>query len=132
MTAGMSLVSGGGTGGKFKVIGTTSLSALDLGFITAPVASSLVLDAQTSLAPATIKLHETFEGTFRLSTSLKRPTVKVNERVEDPAGKGRRRKVEIHSDGPSHTSGSISWSEEGDDLGSVNVGTSLSPVVLEL
>lgn len=128
----MSLVSGARNGGQFKVIGTTSLGALDLAFNEAPIGSTLLLDAQSSFAPATVKLHKTYEGEFVLATSMKRTVVTVDDRVEDPAGKGRKRKFNIREAGTSHVSGSVSWSQGGEILGAVNIETSLAPATLKL
>ncbi|KAJ7601523.1 hypothetical protein DFH06DRAFT_1262234, partial [Mycena polygramma] len=54
-----------------------------------------------------------------------------DEKVEDPAGKGRERKLEWEQVGPRGKSGRVGWSEEGMARGSVHVATALAPVTLE-
>ncbi|KAF8058515.1 hypothetical protein FPV67DRAFT_506362 [Lyophyllum atratum] len=120
------------TGGKFQVSGSTSNAPLDLVVSEAPVDSVLLLDAHTSLAPARVELHKTFEGTFSVATSLKRPDVIFDGDVEDPARKERKRKIDVRVVG-GVVSGSTWWSgnEEG-LLGKVSIHTSLSPATLKL
>ncbi|KAG5650856.1 hypothetical protein H0H81_010736 [Sphagnurus paluster] len=121
------------TRGKFQVTATTSNAPIDLHFSDAPVDSTLLLDAHTSNAPANVKLHETFEGAFTASSSLKRPTVFWQGHTADPAGKGRERKVSIDVRGTT-VSGSVRWEGENNKevLGDVRVGTSLAPLTLRL
>ena len=115
----------------FAVDAATSVSVLDLTFLSAPVNSALSLTASTSLAPARVKLHETYQGSFNLKTSLSSPKVEYDPRQADPAGEGRSRKVDIRWMRPL-VEGSATWSEEGLELGSVDVETSLSPAFLAL
>ena len=81
----------GSTGGSFKVTAKSSNDDLELVTLTAPLDSALTLDAQTSNAAATVSLHQTFEGAFRLHTSNADIKVAASEQVVDPAGAGRAR-----------------------------------------
>jgi len=128
----MSLVSGEKTGGEFIISGTTAVGPVDMIVTEAPVGSSISLKARTALAPATVKMHPAYEGEFILSTSLRGVSLSVDEKVEDPAGKERKRSVDIRRVGSSRVTGSVSWSPEGKHLGFVNVETSMAPAVLEL
>ncbi|RDB20741.1 hypothetical protein Hypma_012167 [Hypsizygus marmoreus] len=132
--AGVNLVStaSDSVGGKFHVAANTANSGIDVRVHEQPVSSAFFLDAHTSLAPAFIELAPAFEGTFQLETSLKRPVLRYDADAKDPAGKGRRRDVQIRMAGAA-VRGSASWSgEEGVALGNVNVATSLSAVTLKL
>ncbi|KAG5641350.1 hypothetical protein DXG03_005456 [Asterophora parasitica] len=128
----LQLASAQKAGGKFKIGISTSNAPLDLNFSDAPVNSVLLLDAHTSVSRATVQLHKTFDGTFDISSSLKRPVVVWEGNPEDPAGEGRTRKVAVDVRG-STVSGSARWSGS-DELipGRVSVTTSLSPLTLKL
>ncbi|GLB42379.1 hypothetical protein LshimejAT787_1103940 [Lyophyllum shimeji] len=127
----LKLESANKSGGQYQVSASTSNAALDLKISEAPVRHALSLDADTSLGPVLVQVHPTYEGTFDVATSLLRPEI-VWKGVEDPEGKGRRRKVEVHTDG-SRASGRIRWSDEDPESpGKINVKTSLAPLRLEL
>ncbi|KAF9463996.1 hypothetical protein BDZ94DRAFT_1217155 [Collybia nuda] len=132
VTARMSLSSTARMGGQFKVTGFTTIGPLYLAFVDAPVGSGLLLNAQTSFAPATVDLHSTYEGEFRLATSSKQAIVSVDNSVMDPAGRGRRRAVELQQGGQSHAAGSVSWSPQGRRMGSVYVETSSAAIMLRV
>lgn len=129
--ADVNLVTGKSSGGKYQVVASTTIGRLNLAFPEAPIGSSLFLDASTSLASADVQLHKTYEGAFSLETTLQRPTIQVDGTVEDPAGQGRERKVEVHQFS-SHTEGSISWGEGGNDLGDIRIATTLAAVILKV
>ncbi|KAG6828516.1 hypothetical protein H0H92_007733 [Tricholoma furcatifolium] len=101
-------------GGNFKINAKTANAPLTLLFIDAPVDSVLNLDAFTAIAPAVVTLHHTYEGAFSATTSLRRPLIVVNRDVEDPAGKGRQRKVEQSVRGAT-VSGTVRWSDGDND-----------------
>lgn len=61
--------------------------------------SLLKLEAHTSNAPANVHLHPSFEGTFKLRSSIFPPFVAPDEDVEDPAGLGRKRVVNVKTVG---------------------------------
>jgi len=121
------------TGGNFAVAASTQNSPINIDFLSAPVDSALSLSAHTSIAPVGVKLHETYQGAFKLRTSLSRARVIQNQERTDPAGKGRKRKV-TGVDGPSRSSasGTAVWSDEGLELGTVDLESSLAPVSLVL
>jgi hypothetical protein len=132
--ASVSLYSSTNTGGRFSVSATNARSPIIVYFPVAPVDSTLFLDAKTSLAPATVALHQTYEGTFSLATSLNRPSLKYSDNVDDPANRGRHRAVKILSQSGGHMDGTVAWhpSDEDKPTGSVHISTSLSPLVLML
>ncbi|KAH8090997.1 hypothetical protein BXZ70DRAFT_1011259 [Cristinia sonorae] len=124
------------TGGAFEVTAHTSNAPIDVVFPNAPVDSLLTFKATSSNAHVRAKLHETYEGSFELSTGRWFPaTVNYEEGVEDPAGKGRHRVVETRDYGRGHASGKVSW--KADDaamrtVGSVDLATSNSGIQLIL
>ena len=122
------------TGGKFKVLTRTSNAPLAVQYVSAPVDSLLDFEGQTSNSPIRAKTHPTFEGDFWASTSTWFPVgVNWDENVEDPAGKGRERHVELKRLGRSDAEGSVKWVPGGEKTtGRVNLHTSNSPVHLFL
>ncbi|KAF9464007.1 hypothetical protein BDZ94DRAFT_532508 [Collybia nuda] len=131
ITATISLVSTTKTRGQFNVSATTSLDALALTFTEAPVDSILSLNARSSFAPVTVKLHETYEGAINVVTSLSRAEIVVDESVEDPAGRRRMRAFNVWRMGKSHIQASVTWMP-GTKLGSVNVETSMESATIKL
>ena len=123
-----------GIGGQFQVVATTEAAQVDIFFAHAPVNSSLMLDAHTSRSLATVKLHETYEGKFCLTTTLLKPDVLIDEDVEDPSGKQRERIVDIERVGRGDLVGNVWWGkeEEGTERGVVNIKTTFSPARLRL
>ena len=122
----------GSTGGSFKVTAKSSNDDLELVTLTAPLDSALTLDAQTSNAAATVSLHQTFEGAFRLHTSNADIKVAASEQVVDPAGAGRARNVSWTRDkeGPT-VHGQVAWEpQERRQAGSVTVKSSNDEVSL--
>ncbi|KAG6887437.1 hypothetical protein C0995_015310 [Termitomyces sp. Mi166 len=131
----LALESANESGGRFKVFARTSNAPLDLSFVEAPVDSVLSFDATTSLGPATVSLHPTYEGSYTATTSFRRPSILVNYDAEDPAGKGRQRQVHSSINRGPIASGTIRWFDGGDNkelLGNVEVRTSLAPLVLKI
>ncbi|KAG6899586.1 hypothetical protein C0993_008960 [Termitomyces sp. T159_Od127] len=131
----LSLESAKEGGGKFKVHASTSNAPLELSFAEAPVDSILILDATTSIGPATVSLHPTYEGQYTAATSFQRPSVVINHDVEDPAGRGRKRLVRSLANRGPIVSGTVRW-YDGDDnkefIGNVEVRTSFSPLTLRI
>ena len=105
-----------------------------MNFTSAPVNSLLHYSGATSNSPAHLGLHSTYEGTFALrSSAFFQPRVEAREDVEDPAGKGRRRNVEIRSIRRGTAAGKVTWEPEKErELGSVELRSSNMPVVLVL
>ncbi|KAG6888694.1 hypothetical protein C0992_007843 [Termitomyces sp. T32_za158] len=131
----LSLESANESGGKFKVHTSTSNSPLELFFVESPVDSILMLDATTSIGPATVSLHPAYEGRYTAVTSFQRPSILVNHDVEDPAGRGRKRQVRSLANRGPFASGTVRW-YDGDDnkklIGNVEVHTSFSPLTLRI
>lgn len=125
----------GNTGGKFNVVARSSNSPVDVKFDTAPIDSVLHVDVHTSNSPARLTLHPTFEGSFSLHTGAWFPTTvqQRNEDEEDPAGKDRKRTLELRTIRRGSTEGSVAWTpSEREELGTAVLTSSNSPVALYL
>lgn len=114
-------------GGNFKVHTITSNSHVNIKFLDSPIDSVLDCLASTSNSPAFVELHPTFEGKLLLVTSNALPTLESRE-VEDPAGEGRERNMQIHRM-KAVLEGTVQWGFDKKPLeGFVNVKTSNSPI----
>jgi len=121
------------TSGAFTVVTRTSNSPLDVNFSEHAPDGLLKLDAQTSNSPAQVRLHPSFEGTLKLRTSIFTATVSPDLEVEDPAGRGRTRSVDVSTVGrySKVVNGDVEWKPEDEALkpnGKVEVSTSYSPL----
>jgi hypothetical protein len=121
------------TSGAFTVITRTSNSPLDVNFSDHAPDGLLKLDAHTSNSPVEVRLHPSFEGTMKLRTSLFAPTVSPELEVEDPAGRGRTRSVNVSTTGRHSrvVHADVEWKPEDEALkpdGKVEVSTSNSPL----
>ena len=124
-----------GTGGSFSVDANTANGPIDISFPSAPVNSVLNFGAQTANAPAHAYLHKTYEGTFDLRTSFfATAAIDFDNRVEDPAGRGRYRIVENYSAGTGTASGKVVWrdAQVNRETGSVRLVSSNAGVSLKL
>ncbi|KAJ7727226.1 hypothetical protein B0H16DRAFT_1591073, partial [Mycena metata] len=99
--------------------------------------SRFVLDASTTVSPATVHVGAEFEGTYDIRTSVVEAEVEVAPDVRDPMGQGRQRTVTVMKErGGRRAQGRVYWGKEGDSeeggvkRGSVKVSTSVSPVKL--
>ena len=120
----------GGNGGPYHVATTTSNGAIELAFTDAPPDYALTASARTSNGHVEVTTHETFEGSFDLSTTNARaPTLIVRE-LRDPAGRGRTRGHVVRSTGRTAVHGNVWWGEENRERGSVSVSTSNGRVQL--
>ncbi|KII92128.1 hypothetical protein PLICRDRAFT_27375 [Plicaturopsis crispa FD-325 SS-3] len=120
-------------GGKYNVDAQTSNSKIYVGFPTSPVDSILHVDARSSNSPAIVSLHPAYEGTFVVQSSMIGPSLEYSRGVEDPAGKGRQRRLEQRRvSRRGHIEGSVQWGDEKKDAGSVSLKTSNSPAILQL
>jgi hypothetical protein len=125
------------TSGAFTVVTSTSNSPLDVKFLEHAPDGLLKLDVHTSNSPAEVRLHPSFEGTLKLRTSLFAATVSPDLEVEDPAGRGRTRSVNVSTVGRHSRSvyGEVEWKPEDEALkpdGKVEVSTSNSPLYVRL
>jgi hypothetical protein len=118
-------------GGDYSVNAHSSNAPFRLNFITAPINSALKLSADTSNSPASASLHPTYQGKFTLTSSNKRPYVDQHKR-DDPEDRDRRRSIEYSSNGRNILRGSVRWDDKHKDLGTVDLKTSNSGVVLHL
>jgi len=109
----LSTNSSSGTGGHFRVYAHTSNAALNVSFGASPPDSRLVVHGSTRNAPARVALDPpSFEGGFLLQTTQFLPTLHVTPGVEDPTGRGRRRKVDgraVVVGGRAAVIGNVSW-----------------------
>lgn len=139
LSADLSLVSTfeNSTSGAFTVVTRTTNSPLDVNFSDHAPDGLLKLDAHTSNSPAQVHLHPSFEGTLKLRTSIFAPTVSPNLEVEDPAGRGRTRSVNVSTIGRHSriVHGDVEWKPEDEALkpdGKAEVSTSNSPLQVRL
>lgn len=96
------------TGGAFEVFARTSNSPISLRYADSPFDSFLASSAITSNSDACVKMHNTFEGSFELTTSNSSTSLKVRRGDVDPTGRGRQRMVAQHKIG-NVTSGTVFW-----------------------
>ena len=129
------------TGGSFLIDACTSNNNLDVRIKQQPLSSSLHLNGRTSNAPARVYLPVTYEGQFMVRTNFLDPQVVITEKgVEDPAGLGRRRDVDVRKEMDWVIEGSVAWVDArvksggggGRDKGYVSVQTNLAPATLYL
>jgi hypothetical protein len=139
LSADLSLVSTfeNGTSGAFSVVAHTSNSPLDVNFSAHAPDGLLKLDAHTSNSPAQVQLHPSFEGTLKLRTSLFVASVSPEPEVDDPAGRGRTRSVNVSPIGRHSriVHADVAWLPEDEALkpdGEVKVSTRNSPLVVRL
>ncbi|KAH7098470.1 hypothetical protein BKA62DRAFT_712861 [Auriculariales sp. MPI-PUGE-AT-0066] len=102
----------------FDAVLRTSNAAIDVAVETLPANAKLVLDAETSDAPARLTLPVTFEGdVIQATPGGDLPKFDV-ESAQDPAGLGRRHIVTNVASGTGFRTDSVSWGTMG---GSGNV-----------
>jgi len=122
--------------GSFFVSAHTSNSPLSVSFTEHAPDAELKLQAHTSNSPAHVRLQPAFEGTFKLRTSIFPALVSPDVDAEDPAGRGRKRVVNVKTVG--HGSGIVygdaAWVPEDEEApgGRVEVSTGNSPLHLSL
>jgi hypothetical protein len=122
--------------GSFFVTAHTSNSPLSVNFTEHAPDAQLKLQAHTSNAPAHVRLQPAFEGTFKLRTSIFPAHVSPDLDAEDPAGRGRKRVVNVKTVG--HGSrvvyGDAEWVPQDEEApaGRVEVSTSSSPLYVSL
>ncbi|KAG9221279.1 hypothetical protein CCMSSC00406_0008886 [Pleurotus cornucopiae] len=121
----------GSVGGVYDVEAFTSNAPLNINFPTAPVDSTLSLDAKTTNAGADVSLHPTYEGRFELVSSLFAPVVEKST-VNDPSGRGRERTIQYSSLNRGVLSGKVQWAGSDKSDGRVLVKSSNAKVTLKL
>jgi hypothetical protein len=111
----------------------TTNAPLDIKFDTAPVDSVLHYEGATTNSPASASLHESFEGSFSVSTGRWFEVAVHMEEKEDPSGEGRKRVLTKRGASRGHIEGNVSWGEAKDKKqGHADLVTSNSPVHLYL
>ncbi|KAI9432953.1 hypothetical protein H4582DRAFT_2082786 [Lactarius indigo] len=135
LSADLSLISTfeNSTSGAFTVATHTSNSPLDVNFSDHAPDGLLQFDAHTSNSPVKVRLHPSFEGTFKLRTSIFAATVSPDLEVVDPAGRDRKRSVNVSTIGRYSRviHGDVAWKPEDEALkpdSKVEVSTSNSPL----
>ncbi|KAH8831411.1 hypothetical protein DL96DRAFT_828913 [Flagelloscypha sp. PMI_526] len=126
--------------GSFNLTANTTNSFISKNIRTAPADSTLYVSSETSNGSNEVTLPPVFEGKFNLSTSLSGAEVRVDERVQDPKGLGRRRRVEKSaSSGGSwspfpigNVEGAVFWDQAGRERGRVIVKSSVGKVILNV
>jgi hypothetical protein len=120
--ANVDLVTHSGHGGIFDVETHTSNGHVTLEYTDMPINSILRSEARSSNAAMSVKLYNTFEGSFDVMTSNAAATLKELV-VEDPSGQGRRRAVTQRRE-RYHIQGSTYWSGSKEIEGHATVKTS--------
>lgn len=123
--------------GSFHVTARTSNAGVILAVPTQPPNSILTLTGQASNGVSRLVLGAAFEGDFSLSTSNAMSLVDDrSEGVEDPAGLGRERHVDVRRVGPGGSvSGKVWWGDGNvgrGPTGYARLTSSNAPVTLEL
>lgn len=112
------------TNGAFKIDASTTRGKVDIGFVEAPVNSSLNVYASTSFNEVSVGVHSTFEGKFRLGTLFPWQNVlrsTTGPVVQDPAGKGRPRVLHEYSRGIFSRDGAVIWGRGHETAGYVHL-----------
>ncbi|KZV66001.1 hypothetical protein PENSPDRAFT_585920 [Peniophora sp. CONT] len=135
LAANLSLVksASSGSASHFKVTTSTTNGQLRVNYLTSPPDSILEAVAATTNSPAWVRLDSAYEGSFVASTTHFSPTLERHTDVEDPAGRGRRRQIDVKAHIRGVVTGSASWQpseHEKDQPGSVTVHTTNSPIYL--
>ncbi|EAU91944.1 hypothetical protein CC1G_11130 [Coprinopsis cinerea okayama7 len=119
-------------GGAFGIVAETARGHIDADIVETPIDSILTLEAQTALARIDARLPTTFQGQFDLETVLSKASLDYKEDVEDPAGKGRKRHLQVDSVKRNQIQGATWWSNENKAKGSAVLKTSMGKVNLHL
>ena len=112
------------TSSKYQVTTQTSNALLQLEFVDAPVNHVLTADARTTNGRADVTLHETYEGSFELHTSNAGKPLVHSRGVQDPAGQGRKRGLQVETVRNNAVRGNVWWDQENRSRGRVSVSTS--------
>ncbi|KAJ7126973.1 hypothetical protein C8R44DRAFT_110149 [Mycena epipterygia] len=128
-----SVVNLSGRAGNFRVRAENSNGNLTTKIASLPIDAVLSLEAKTSNAPAYVKLPITYEGGFTLKTSNASLAIRrlVYPNEQDPAGKDRKRVVEINKKG-GKTTGNVHWDRKNTNRGNVTLQSSNGPVSILL
>ncbi|KAI8978246.1 hypothetical protein BD414DRAFT_495016 [Trametes punicea] len=105
----------------YSIVAHTTNSPLSLSVHSQPPASTLLLDASTSNAPASVALPHTYEGDVQALTSNGHAEVVCGTNAPDPTGNGRRYVCEMTEITAGSVKGWKGWGVKGSDGGSGNV-----------
>ncbi|KAI0366755.1 hypothetical protein BV20DRAFT_971491 [Pilatotrama ljubarskyi] len=122
------------TGGLYDVVARTENSGVFLSVASQPIRSTLLLEARTKNAPASVYLPVEYEGAFSAATTSTHAEVECDEDAYDPTGRGRRRTCAVQYATPQVVRGWTAWEVEGGRHGSgdVRVVSTNVPVKLVL
>ncbi|KAI0352042.1 hypothetical protein OH77DRAFT_1429077 [Trametes cingulata] len=109
------------TGGLYDVVARTQNAGAFLFVASQPVGSTLLLEARTKNAPASLYLPVEYEGAFSAATTSISAEVECDENAYDPTGRGRRRVCAVQYATPQVVKGWTSWEGEGERHGSGDV-----------
>ncbi|KIK63064.1 hypothetical protein GYMLUDRAFT_41375 [Collybiopsis luxurians FD-317 M1] len=118
--------------GLFDIRAHTARGSIDVAFPTAPINSTVFLNADTALGSIDVNMHNTFEGAFDVhSTPLDRTEV-VQQEAEDPEGKNRKRNLIFDSVGGGSVRGKVFWGDKAEQRGLIRLKTALSHILLKV
>lgn len=111
---------------------STTYGSLDVKFPTQPLASILRFSGSSSHAPASVSLDSAYEGSIMLRTSQYRPSYILREPMVDPAGRRRRRHVDLKLEDHA-LSGDVAWVDgQHDPMGQIVLRTTQSDATVFL
>lgn len=123
-----------GSGGSFNAYVHTTNGKLDANVTTAPLRSTLILDASTDNSPISAFIDRTYEGSFSLASSnAGSPRLQTPVTTDDdPEGKGRSPILQYTKVQGNHVEGTFRWGWSGrkETLGSISLQTSNGPAAL--
>lgn len=121
------------TGGSFNVNARSSNGPINVNYRTIPVNAILNYNGATSNAMIRSQLHEAYEGEFLIKSSpWFAADVEMNESKDDPAAKGRTRRLESRQVRRGVSEGNVWWEPRNKKRGSVTIATTNSPAKLSL
>jgi hypothetical protein len=133
--ADVNLISGSGDAQDdyFTASSATSNGENLLNVKSLPYESSLNLEAKSSNKGVQVKLPQTFEGQFTLSTSNAAPVFQRDVGSErDPVGQGRTRQVVDKSIMKNWRQGNVYWEKEHESKSDVKIRSSNAKVTLSI
>ncbi|KAJ3766738.1 hypothetical protein FB446DRAFT_372022 [Lentinula raphanica] len=120
--------------GAFCVRAHNAHSPIKLTFPTAPINSTVHVNAKTAMAPVDVQMHSTFEGAFTAQNSPFDKRVINAEEGPDPEGRDRKRNLIFDEMHRGTAKGHVYWGtgERGKDRGSVRLNTVAGQISLQL
>ncbi|KAH7102557.1 hypothetical protein BKA62DRAFT_656262 [Auriculariales sp. MPI-PUGE-AT-0066] len=118
--------------GVYDVFTHTANAPLLLTFNSAPAGSKLLLDGKTVNSAIDVTLDPTYEGTFDAHTVWSKVNFNARDKPEDPAGRERKRTVNVREIGKTGFTGEVFWGDKSDETpeGEVKLATALGSISL--